>query len=66
MTKKYNKEDLEANLKVLNSILSKCRKAKTPVKEKSSQEPLLGNRINALETAVELIEAELVRRIQIK
>lgn len=63
---KYNKEDLQDTLKVVNSLLNKCIKAKTSIKEKSSQETLLVNRIKALQIAVELIEIELVRQIEIE
>ncbi|GGG59678.1 hypothetical protein GCM10011378_39600 [Hymenobacter glacieicola] len=59
MTRKYKKEDLQEALKSVSSLLSKCRKAQTSVRVKSSQETLLVNRINGLQIAVELIENEI-------
>ena len=62
----YHVEDLQDTLKVINSLLNKCRKAKTSVKEKSSQHTLLVNRINALQVAVGLIEVELFEKLKLR
>ena len=55
----YNQEELKEALRAIESLLSKCEKAKEKLAPGTSQWTLLKNRIRALEVSVELIRREI-------
>jgi hypothetical protein len=57
---KYSREELEEELRVVASTISKCEKAQLKFEEGTSQHTLLKNRIKAMYISKALIEDENV------
>lgn len=57
--KEYTKQELEAALKAVNSIIHKCERAQEKFSEGTSHHTLLQNRLNAMYIAKDLLEVQI-------
>lgn len=55
----YTKQELEAALKAVNSIIHKCEKAQEKFPEGNSHHTLLRNRLKAMYISKDLIEDQM-------